>query len=600
MISKTISPNKNRLYFFILTWLFCGLIVYQVFSLQIVKGSQYYFDSKNSLSSFSIVRAARGLIYDRNGVKLVENQLKYNISIHRDESRSEKFKKTIENLSKLFNEDVMEKYDKEYERVKNYKNISQIKLYSNKDYNPYIFQIEANPQNFPLIRVEETTVRKYLYPELISHIVGYTGDITAEDYATGNYNYGDEIGKFGIEKGYDDILRGKNGINRVDFYGTDGKQVLSSIQSKENGRDIFLTIDINYQRNLYEVIKKALERKNLQHVPSTAAVVEDVNTGEILAMASYPTFDANLFAQGISQKDYDVYLADPGKPLSNKAIQFAQAPGSTLKTLSNMVFLHEGAITADTKITTGGTFQYGGVTFQDYGRVNHGDLNVVNALCVSSNIFHMKAAIKLDEITNGNAAKKIKEKAAEMDMLKPSDLKIGSEAVGYFAAPEDLESKGERWYQGYLLNESIGQGQVKMTPLGMANLAATLASKGIHRKQSIIYDKNSKPVENDLNIAARHFATINEGMKCAAGKNNGLTQYDIKKYPQVSEKTGTAETGQYKDGKEIIHAWEITFTPSDKPEIAMSIFMENGIFGYNSGYISREFYKIWSTELRKN
>jgi penicillin-binding protein 2 len=598
MLTKVVAPNKNKVYFFALTWIFTGLILYQTFSLQVVKGSQYFFDSKNSFSSFSIARAARGLIYDRNGVKLVDNQLKYTISVYRDETRSERFNKTIENLSKLFNENVLEKYEKEYNRVKDYKNISQIKLYSNKDYNPYVFQIEANPQNFPLVRVEEVTVRKYLYPELISHIVGYTGDITAEDYQTGNYNYGDEVGKFGVEKGYDDILRGKNGINRVDYYGSDGKQVLSSIQPKINGRDVYLTIDINYQQKLYDSIKKGFARKELSKAPSSAAIIQDVNTGQILAMASYPTFDANLFAQGISQSDYDKYLNDPGKPLSNKALQFAQPPGSTLKTLSDMVFLQTGTITADTKYSTGGIFEYGGVTFQDFGRVNHGDLNVVSALCLSSNIFHMKAAIRLDEISGGKGAQLIQEKAAEMDMLKPSRLKIGSEAVGYYPTPDDKKAKGQPWYQGFLLNASIGQGDVRMTPLDMASLSATLATKGIHREQTIVLDTSKQPEVKKLNVETRHFDTINEGMKCSAGRDNGFTGYDIKKYPQVSEKTGTAETGQMKDGQEVIHAWEITFTPSDKPEIAMSVFVENGGYGYYAGIISREFYKTWSTELR--
>ncbi len=598
MLNRAAPPNKNKIYFLALTWIFCALILYQVFSLQIVKGSQYFFDSKNSFSSYSVVRAPRGLIYDRNGVKLVDNQLKYNISIFRDETKSDRFNKTIDNLSKLFNENITDKYNKEYERVKDYPNISEIRIYTNKDYNPYVFQIEANPQNYPLIRVEETSVRKYLYPELISHIVGYTGDITAEDFKSEKYNYGDDIGKFGVEMGYDDLLRGKNGIDRVDYYGSEGKQVLSSVQPKVNGQDIYLTIDITYQQRLYDLSKAALQRKELQKAPSASVVLEDVKTGQILGMISYPTFDSNLFAQGISQTDYDKYLADPGKPLSNKTIQFAQPPGSTLKTLSDIVNLQYGAITRDTKFTTGGTFLYGGVTFQDFSKVNHGEINVVDALCVSSNIFHMKAALKLDEVTKGKASELIGEKADEIGMTKPSGLNIGSEATGYYPTPKQIESRGIPWYQGYLLNASIGQGEVKITPLGMANLAATLAAKGQHRKQSIILDKNTSPVINDIGIDAKNFDVVNDGMKCAAAKNNNLTRYDITKYPEVSEKTGTAETGQIKDGNEVIHSWEITYAPSNNPEVAMSVFIENGGFGYYAGYISREFYKAWGTEFK--
>ncbi len=601
ILNKPEVPNRNKLYFFLVTIFICGIITYNLFGLQIAHGSKYFFDSKNSFSSFSVDRASRGLIYDRNGVKLVENTGKYNLFIVRDESKSDKFMKTIESLNKLFGKNILDLYNTEEARIKNYPNIPEIKLFSKLDYNPYIFQIEANPQNFPFVHVEKTNIRKYLYPELMSHIIGYTGEINEEDYKTGKFNYGDEIGKFGIEKGYDEVLRGQNGIERIDYYGSDGRQVSSAIQQKTNGIDIYLTIDIRYQQKLYELSKSALQKPDLKGVISTASVIEDVKTGQILALASYPTFDANLFASGIKQDEYNRYLNDPGKPLTNKAIQYAQAPGSTFKTVTDMVSLQNGAIDKNTKFGTGGTWVYGGITFQDAGRVNWGDIDVVHGLCYSSNIFHMKTALALEQKSGGRAADMIAQKVTEMGLTKPSDLKIGSEAVGYYPTPKDKEAAGQPWLPGYLLNASIGQGEVRLTPLEVATVATTVATKGNVRKQSIILDRNdpNKVDTHSLEIAPEHYDTINEGMRCAAKRNNGLTAYDITKYPEVSEKTGTAETGQMLNGQELIHAWEITFSPSNKPEIAMSIFLENGGYGYKAGYISREFYKYWSKELRQ-
>jgi penicillin-binding protein 2 len=604
MLHKPLVPNRNKIYYLIIALLFTGTIIFNLFSLQVAQGSKYFFDSQNSDNKLSVSRATRGLIYDRNGTKLVENVVKYNLYMYIDNPESKRFKTTIENLSKVFGEDVLSKYTSEYERVKNYKNINEVKLYTKIDYNPFIFQIEANPQNFPLILAEKTNIRRYLYPELISHIVGYTGEITEEDYKTGRYKFGDEIGKSGIEKGYDDILRGVNGMDRIDFYGSDGKRTVSSLQQKINGQDIYLTIDINYQAKLYESIQNALELPFLKRSVSVSSVVEDVKTGEILAMASYPNFDANKFASGISQADYETYLNTPGKPLVNKAIQYSQPPGSIFKPITAMVALQEGAINRSTSYATGGTYDYGGVTFRDAGNITRQNRNVVDSICESSNIFHMKAALATNEKTSGKAADIIKEKFSTMDMDKISDLNIGYEAPGYFPIPKDKEAKGEQWLPGYLMNASIGQGDVRMTTLNAVKIAAVVANGGEYVKQSIVKSDNNstKPSTKNIGINPEHVATVSEGMKCSGTKDNyylGRGVYDKSTYPAVSDKTGTAETGQKLNGQDVIHGWEITFTPSDKPEIAMAIFMENGSAGFRAGYMSREFYKVWDSQLRK-
>jgi penicillin-binding protein 2 len=337
MLSRPLSPNHNKFYFFGLTMVLAAVLMYNLFSLQIVKGSSYFYNSKYTYPDLNTIHASRGLIYDRNGVKLVDNELKYNVFIHKDENITDfdqLLETSLSNLGKIFNEDVKLNYEKQLERFKNYKNISDIKLYSRIDYNPYVFQLKANPNNFPLVKVQETNVRKYLYPELFSHIIGYTGEIDAEDYATGNYDLGDEIGKFGIEKGYDTILRGQNGLERIDVNETENRRTVSTINEKINGSDIYLTLDINYQKKLYELTQQALKREDMKDAVSSATVVESVQTGEIMAMASYPTFDSNLFVNGISNQDYSKYINDPGKPLSNKATQYSQV--SVIKIILNI------------------------------------------------------------------------------------------------------------------------------------------------------------------------------------------------------------------------------------------------------------------------
>lgn len=589
--NKNTLPNSNGIYFFVVTVVLVFILIFNLIDLQIVKGDEYFYYSKNSYSSFIVERAQRGLIYDRNGILLVENVPKFKIFIKRQDNSNEELQKTLDNLSVLFSMNIHEIYLNEYEKIKSYKNINEVKLFASLDYNPYIFEIEANPSKYPLVEIKKYMQRKYLYPELTSHILGYTGEITAEDYSTGRFDYGDEIGKFGVEKGYDSLLRGQNGIKRIDFYHSDNKKYESIVRPTIKGKDLYLTIDIEYQKKLYELIEKAVKNPIFKGTKSFGIVVQDVNNGQILAMASYPTFDSNLFARGIKYDEYQAYLNDPGKPLSNKAIQYSQAPGSTFKILTNAVALGNNAITKNTIYKTGGVFTYGNVTFTDYARRNYGDINVVQALCVSSNIYHMKAALALNEKTGGRAAEVIAEVFNKIGLNQPSGINIGVEAMGYFPTPEDKHSKGQPWYTGYLLNSVIGQGEVRLSPIGLSKLAATIATKGEIIDQNIVLDQN--PSKKDkLKYPREVFDAIDEGMRCAAERNNPSLGIRTQNYPKISIKTGSAQTGQISDGQEIIHGWEVSYAPSTNPKISMAIFMENAGGGWKGGFISRDFYKF--------
>lgn len=592
MLQKRLLPNQNSFLFSVFTLILVSILVFNLINLQIVRGSELFFTSKNSFTQLKIERANRGIIYDRNGIKLVENVPKFKIYIQRDITNQEKLNKTLDNLSSLFQTDIKSIYEKELERIKPYPNINEVRIFSNLEYNPYIFQIEANPQNFPLVEIEQFLQRKYLYPEITSHILGYTGDITPEDYATGIYSYGDEIGKVGVEKGFDNILRGQNGLSRLDVYGSNNQKTFSNIRQKINGQDIYLSIDIEAQKKLYELIEKTKTNPQLKTTISFGIVAQDVSNGEILAMASYPNFDSNKFVGGISESDYQVYLNNPGKPLSNKATQYAQPPGSTFKVLTDLTALATGTGNAKTTFYTGGTFNYGGVTFVDYARRNYGTVDMVQALCVSSNIYHMKLALQMDEKTGGKASEEIAKLIDEIGINQSSGIGIGTEAISYFPTPEDKAKNGEPWYTGYLLNSSIGQGEVKLTPIASAKMATAIATEGNIIPQTIILNGNKDKTFRNLNLNKNLYKPIDEGMRCATRLNNLSLGVKTENYPKISIKTGSAETGEKLNNEQVVHGWEISYAPSDKPRIAMSIFMENATHGWKAGYISRDFYKF--------
>ncbi|MEM2137336.1 MAG: penicillin-binding transpeptidase domain-containing protein [Candidatus Methanomethylicia archaeon] len=274
------------------------------------------------------------------------------------------------------------------------------------DYHPYILTIETQKKLYPLAKIESFMQRFYLYPEITSHIIGYVTGVTPEDLKIKKYNLSDEIGRIGVEQGFDELLKGSDGIIKRVYKQYPHEYQDLVIKPKVNGRDLYLSIDINAQKKLYELIKESTKKDVLKDALSYGAIVQNVQTGEIIALASYPSFDSNKFIKGLSQDEYNSYLKDPGKPLMNKVISYPQPPGSTFKTLTEIAAMYYGDANKNTKYYTGGVFNYGGVNFIDFNKQNFGEIDMVKALCVSSNIYHMKLILDLDKKVNGEAAGK--------------------------------------------------------------------------------------------------------------------------------------------------------------------------------------------------
>lgn len=597
--------SKNRSVFFLIVLTVTFFVIYTLFNLQIVRGEEYYVESIKPYGITDVIKAKRGIIYDRNGVRLVENETKFDVFITTAHEGSDEFDVALNRLSKLFGEDVDKIYE---ESLKKYTwETDKVKVFSKVNFNPYIFDIEANfaqynPSNKEIVKINEVIVRKYNYSDIISHIVGYTGPITREELDQYDYlDLDDYVGKFGLEKSYDKVLRGEDGEEKVDYFATDDKVARTAVKPKIDGQDIRLSIDIEYQKKLYEIVSEAVTNPEISlpgganaihRSVSGSVVVEDPKSGEILAMVSYPNFDSNHFVEGLSVEQNQEYLSDPGKPLTNKPLQYAQSPGSIIKPLTSLSVLDAGGIDANTIFYTGGSYTpegQVGVEIIDAGRKNFGDLNVVGGICNSSNIFHVKAVQNLDST---KAPYIIEEHFNTIGLNQTSGLDLGSEAKGFFPTPDKLKEKGREWYPGYLWNASYGQGDVLMTPIGAVKLVSTLSNNGEVRNQTLII-RDEKTDVKKLDVDQRHFDTVKEGMACSGDDTSLWVGYDVNKYKNVANKTGTAETGQYSDGEEIIHAWEISFTPTEDPELAMSVFLENGRSGWQAGYISREFYKYY-------
>jgi penicillin-binding protein 2 len=404
-----------------------------------------------------------------------------------------------------------------------------------------------------------------------------------------------------LEREYDEDLLGEAGeiAWEVDAVGRTISKEGYVIKEPVSGKNLYLTIDLEIQRQLYEVIKEGVKEYDAQ---AGAAVIQNPETGEIIAIVSYPSYDNNLFVGGISSAEYTKLITNPGNPLLNRAIAAQMPPGSTFKTLVAIAGLDSGAITRNTVYVSrrGYTFS-SGAPFQDYRNSAYGALNLIDAISVSSNIYFCELIRNWD-----------------MNELVPyleafgigsyTGIDIPGEAPGRLPSPENKIALAKTtnpwldavWYpEGDSCNSVIGQGITLVTPLQMVNWTSAIANEGtLHTPHVGDYfldeDGERKTLEYDpirTEVASEEaIETVKEGMWSAVNGPRATIRTLSGLSVEVAAKTGTAEFGALsKDGTyENTHAWTTSFFPYDKPKYAMTIFLEDGGESINAVRVARQ------------
>lgn len=434
------------------------------------------------------------------------------------------------------------------------------------------------------VKIETVTVRQY-NTEYAAHLLGQVGPIYAEDwdrYKDQGYSMSDTVGKDGVEAAFEDLLRGTPGTRDIEL-NQSGKVVSENwhinaetgeVESPKPGDNIMLTMDIKLQ----EVVEEALKR----HVPGmtdetegAACVVTDM-TGGILAMASYPTFDPSTYSQ-----DYNDLLADPLKPLFNRALQGLYAPGSTIKMAVAAGGLEEGAITPTEKILDTGRYKhYDRIEdqpmcwyYRQYGKT-HGWENVSEAIRDSCNIFFYETGLRL-------GIEKLDTYAALFGLGQKTGLELYEEA-GEVAGPATSKKHGQTWYEGDTMYAAIGQGNTKVTPVQLANYVATLVNGGsrypTHLLKTVKSGDFSQVVEeyrpqaaDEINLNPANLEAVKNGMGMVAAEGSAASYFrDLG--VTVGAKTGTAQVSANSEANAIL----VAFAPYENPEIAISIVVEKG------------------------
>ena len=552
----------------ILTGAYIVITIFAVFLLrlwylQVIKGGEYKkIAERNRLRAIEIP-APRGIIYDRNNNALVRNIPTFDISVVKEDLPSDS--ETLSELGRLLGLNP--------EEIKN-----RLKRASSNPFEPVVklkqnlsleevARIEAHKIDFPGLQVDVVVSREYLYGRLASHIIGYLGRLTLNQAKDPDYSDVPKeafIGQMGAEGIYDKILRGVAGkkIIEVDAVGRVTK--LIGVQPHINGEDIRLTID----RTVQAEAEYALGDK------TGAVVAIDPNTGEILAMASSPSFDPNLFAKGINYTDWENIINDSQKPLLNRAIQSQYPPGSTFKIVTAIAALEEGAITEETTAhCSGGIFV--GRLFKCWRGKGHGTVRLHRAIVESCDVYFYETGRKV-------GIDKIAEYASALGLGKPTGIELDGEKSGIVPSTSwKLRILKQQWFTGETLNTAIGQGYVSATPHQMARLIAAVSNGGKLYKPHILKDSEHDYLDKVVEIKPDTLNLVKSALVGVVSENGGTGHAARSNIVSIGGKTGTAQvvggdraSRNFKD-----HAWFVAFAPVENPQIAVAVFVEHGGHG---------------------
>lgn len=496
-------------------------------------------------------------------------------------------------------------------------------------------QIREQSNDLPGMTIATGSKVKYTSGNLASHILGQVGPISEEELKgkEDRYSLNDIVGKTGVEYIFEDYLKGTDGIKQIDM-AVDGTVTEEYVTEEAvAGSDVVLTIDANLQKVAEEALKKNIDKianggfYKTSPANAGAVIVMNVKTGEVLAMASYPDYNPQLFIDGISQEQYDSYKE--GKNLVNRAISGVYSPGSIYKMATATAGLETGAITTKTKINDTGVYpKFGNPVcwyWRSYRR-GHGYLNVTQAIQKSCNYFFYETGYRA-------GIENIVKYAEYYGLGMKTGIELLGEEIGTISRPEIVEARGEVWTPGYTLSAAIGQGDNGFTPIQMARYISSLANGGNRVDVTLIKnimkpdgtEVDKKELENyvnerlgytpteveDLNIKEENIDAILEGMKGVT--EDGGTAYstfagfDI----EVAGKTGSAETGD----PDKVNGWFVGFAPFDDPEISVTVLIENAgsggftaetardimaeYFGMNANEVKEDMTAIPSTQVQR-
>ena len=486
---------------------------------------------------------------------------------------------------------------------KGYSNTKSIEIASNIS-RESLLQIKERNSEFPGVEVTEKSTRIYPLGNTASHIIGQIGKIESSELE-GNedtYNPNDIIGKAGIEYVFEKYLKGKNGVKQIDM-NVDGTITDEHVSEEAvSGSDIILTIDSKLQAVTEEALKNNINKIANMGFSADAgtAVVLNIKTGEVLAMASYPDYNPSAFVNGIDTNTWNYYINGDTKPLENKAISAMYSPGSTYKMVTALAGLETGAITTKEKIRDTGIYRKYNSSWKCWNTSGHGYLNVSEAIQHSCNYFFYEVGDRIGIDT-------LSKYSYYLGLGHKTGIELKGEISGVLASNQIAEQENRVWNPGETISAAIGQSYNTFTPLQMARYVAMIANRGKKLDVTIVKsivrpdgsevprdeyenyvnDKLGLTPDNteEMTFKEENINAILEGMRGVTSESGGTAYSTFRNFNiEVGGKTGSAQTGI--EGK--TNAWFVGFAPFDDPEIAIVVFVRNGEHGSYTAEVARD------------
>ena len=566
--------------------LMLGLVIGRLYVLQVVEYDHYVTLSDSNRIRIKALPPARGLIYDRHGLVMADNLPAYRLEIVREQVGD--LDSTLERLRQYveYDEQDLKRFRQASSRRRPFESVP---LRLNLD-DEEVARLAVNLHDFEGVEINARLTRNYPQGRHAVHALGYVSRIDERDLAEVdevNYAGTTHIGKLGVEKYYENELHGKVGLQQVEVNANGRTLRVLSETPPLQGNNLYLTIDSRLQRVAEEAFGDM----------TGAVVAIDPNNGEILALVSMPTFDPNLFVNGISYRNYNALRDSPDRPLFNRALSGQYPPGSTTKPFFGLAALESGSALAAQKTFCPGYYQLPDEPrkYRDWKKQGHGRMNLHDAITQSCDVYFYDLAYRLgiDRMSEfmrqfGFGQKTGVDSTGERSGLMPSrEWKRGSE--------------GMPWFPGETLITGIGQGALLVTPLQLANSTASLSQKGKRFRPHLVksvekipsYDRveitssvaGNYEVRNPVNWQHVHNAMISvvHGLRGTAQRISGGLKY------QVAGKTGTAQVFEVAQDEEYDeekvheklrdHALFVSYAPADAPRIAIAVIVENGGHG---------------------
>jgi penicillin-binding protein 2 len=565
----------------------------RLWQVQVARGEQY----RRSLERQSIRRirvpAPRGRIYDRRGRLLADNRPSYDVVLYIEELRRPgPWSRTLAHIEETIAEierriGLPREPDEEAVR-QHVRRRLPLPLTVRRDLDETALARWAErTTDLPGVELQVQPVRVYPAGEAAAHLIGYVGRADVEPEADAPFHYAlpDVVGRAGIERRYDDRLRGEPGgrLVRVDASGFRRGELGG--RPPRPGADLILTVDFDLQRRVAEIFEG-------QH---GAAVVLDPNTGDVLAAVSVPAFDPNAFVPAIPVERWRALSEDPGHPLFNRAFGAAYPPGSTFKPIVALAAGRAG-ISPEARFSCEGILAVGRRPFHCWERAGHGALDLTSAIRYSCNIYFYRVALQI-------GPDPILREAGAVGLGRPTGLDADVEASGFLPDPAwKRQARHESWTGGDTCNLAIGQGALTATPIQMAVVASALANGGRRVRPRLLrgtrepggaeFDAWAPEPPRDLGWSPPALASVREGMRQAVQENNGTAHLARIPGVEAAAKTGTAQYGPPEARRH--RGWTIAFAPFESPRVAVAVVVEEAVSGgLTAAPLAREILKAF-------